>query len=146
MNRPNPDKAVKVRRGSRYAPKGVKVCATNIRRMTVRELRIFQAELDGKPPEWTYSGKCFRPTGRWHDTNAGGEYVTANAQEIIYKRRVMKNQDVCVLSVMSGVSFTLKRVTITDINTEAGRKYGKIKGEGHNIPVCYDDNEWVVYV
>jgi len=147
-NMPNPNNAITVKRGCRYAPKGVKVCETNVRHMTARELRIFQAELDGERPEWTYTGICFRPTGRWHDTNAGGEYVTANVQEIAYKRRVMHKQKLCFLDVMSGESRTFEGVTITDITTEAEQKFGKLKTKGHNAPVVYDDvdNEWVAYV
>ena len=146
MNRPNPDKAVHVKRGARRTPKGVKSCTTNVRHMAARELRIFQAELDGKRPEWTYTGICFRPTGRWHDTKSGGEFVTPNVQEIAYTRHVMRKQRVCFQDVLSGKSRTFEGVTICDINTEAGRKYGKLKTKGRNIPVCYDDDEWVVYV
>ena len=146
MNRPKPSKAIKVKRYERYTPKGVSSCTrTIVSELNAREKRNFEEEWSGKRPEWTWDGKCFRPTGRWHDTHAGGTYVTENVQEIVYKRRIMHKQDVCVLDVMSGKSRTLKGATIRDINTEAGRKYGKLKVKGHNIPVCYDDDEWTIY-
>lgn len=78
---PNPDKAVTVTRNARRTPDGVKSCTTNVSGLSRRELRLFRDEWSGKAPLWTYSGKCFRPVGRWRDTKAGGEYVTNNTQE-----------------------------------------------------------------
>lgn len=148
MNIPDPSNAITLPRRARWLPKGVSVCRTNVPKMSGRELRLLRDEMSGKAPEWTWDGKCFRPTGRWHDTEASGEYVTANIQEMPNKRRVRHMQTVCFSGVLTHDERRFTDVTICDITTEAGQMYGKLKKRGHNLPCVYDadSDEWVVYV
>lgn len=77
---PDPNKAVHVKRGARSTPDGVKSCTTNVFFTSRRDLRLFRDEQQGKRPEWTYDGRCYRPVGRWRKAT-GGEYVTNNTHK-----------------------------------------------------------------
>ena len=145
-NIPDPSNVITLPRRARKLPKGVGACRTNVPKMSSRELRLLRDEVSGKAPEWTHDGKCFRPVGKWQDTNAGGEYVTANVQKIERKRHVMYNQVVCMHNVLTGNERRFESVTVSDITTEAMKKYGKIKKRGMNITCVHDGVEWVVYV
>ena len=78
---PNPNMAVKVKRNARRTPDGVKSCTTNVKFTSRRDLRLFRDEQQGKAPEWTYDGRCYRPVGTWIDTGISGEYVTNNTHK-----------------------------------------------------------------
>lgn len=141
-NRPNPSKAIHVSRKARRTPKGVSVCTTNVGHMTSRELRLLRDEIDGKAPEWTYDGVCYRPTGGWRDTEAQGEYVTRNYQEISIKRHVMYKQVIALTDVMTGNETVFENVIVSDISGVSGM----VKMSGSNFKCIRDGDKWVVYV
>ena len=86
---PDPNKAVHVKRNERRTPDGVKSCTTNVKFTGRRDLRLFRDEQQGKAPEWTYDGRCYRPIGKWIDTDIRGEYVTNNT----HKENVVNEKD-----------------------------------------------------
>lgn len=150
MNRIDPAKAIHIPRGATTLPKGVKSCTINVKGLSPGEKRILHDEMMGKSPEWTWNGVCYRPNGSWHNTKSGGMYVTENVQEMpTWKRKIMREQTVCFMSVLTDEVHRFTGVTICDIVHEAGQKFGKLKSRGHNIPVVYDDevdDEWVAYI
>lgn len=142
MNRPDSSKAVHVSRKARRTPKGVLSCTTNVKSMSPGELRLLRDEIDGKAPEWTYDGVCFRPTGRWSDTKVKGEYVTRNNQEISTKRHVMYNQVIALTDVMTDDETVFESMTISDITGISG----VLKMSGFNFKCIRDGDRWTVYV